>query len=341
MRQMSATLRTAVPSAGRCRVLPRRVLGLAVVFLVGALCLVVLHSRTVINSWWGRRFNGASGNMQCYPVGNMPPAGARRAAKNLTLNLQPGWRASAKQVLVDVMVFPREKQLLCTIPKAGCTVLRSLSVAQATGLHIEPKDAGGVSRVHWFAAYRQLQLKDFSDEHSAQWMGDPQWRYSAVVRHPLTRILSGYLDKLQQDQEYFRPPFKGRRVNSFREFVEVLEVEARQRPDGLDNTDEHWRTQSTYCFFRVLPRAAFDDVVRLEDADQIARLYVELFGEHGARWVTTQRRKDGTAKGTTSSHARSAAAKLEANVDEELARRVQQLYKEDYERFGYDLWPPS
>ncbi|KAK4534649.1 hypothetical protein CDCA_CDCA02G0674 [Cyanidium caldarium] len=340
MRQGLRHLKRALAYAQRCLSATRRTPVLVLVALIGLLAFASLRSRSILVGWCAHHLTGADGDVQCFQLGHTTHTRPRQLPRNFTVQLDPQWRESLKGVMVDVIAFPRDQRLLCTIPKAGSTLLRSLSLAHAVGLHLEPTNPADLTLIHPFAAKRLVQLSDFPDAYIAQLLQRPTWQYSAVVRHPLTRVLSAYLDKLQRERDFARDPFNDRPVGSFASFVRVLESVAHARPEGLNSTDEHWRPQSAFCLFRSLPREALSEVVQLEDLAAIRRVYAEWFGVYGARWATEHRRRREHGQ-ATSLHARSAATWLKAYVNEDLARRVRQLYREDYERFGYGLWPPS
>ena len=265
---------------------------------------------------------------------------AGNQAPNKTLRLPPEWRVEQKLSYVGVIVFPVKRRLLCTVPKAGCTVLRSFALLESFRVRLDPNDGANVSHIHPFAKRNLLQLGSFSDEQVTHMLESPLWEYAAVVRHPLTRLLSAYLDKVVTQQELWRRPLQNKRPESFPEFVALLEDIARRYRNNWDWVDEHWRPQSGFCLFRFLSPNVYDHVVKVENATALEELYVTMFGESGARWVQ-ERRQSNAKNAHTSVHSHAANAKLREYVDENLARRIQRLYAEDYQRFGYDLWPPE
>ncbi|KAK4529291.1 hypothetical protein CCYA_CCYA01G0148 [Cyanidiococcus yangmingshanensis] len=257
---------------------------------------------------------------------------------NLSIQLKPEWRVEQKLSYVGVIVFPKEKRLLCSIPKAACTNLRAFALRKQLNVRLDPSDAQNFTYIHPVSKRFLLQLGSLSDEQVQYALTHPDWRYAAVVRHPLSRLLSAYLDKVVGQRELWRRPLQRQPVQSFEHFVRILEDVARRYRKNWDWVDEHWRPQSGFCLFRFLPRELYDYVVKVENRSALRQLFFDMFDDDGRVWIQDQDAK-AAATHQNAAHARSANAKLRAFVDESLAKRIQRLYAEDYARFGYGLWP--
>lgn len=274
-------------------------------------------------------------------IGPATPSAAERLVNgkhNISLKLKPEWRVEQKLSYVGVIVFPKEKRLLCSIPKAACTNLRAFALRKQLNVELNPTDAQNFSYIHPVSKRFLLQLGSLSDDQVHYALTHPDWRYAAVVRHPLSRLLSAYLDKIVGQRELWRRPLQRQPVTSFEHFVSILEDVARRYRKNWDWVDEHWRPQSGFCLFRFIPRQLYDYVVKVENRSALRQLFIDMFDEDGRRWVQDQDAR-AAAHRQQAAHARSANAKLRAYVSEDLAKRIQRLYAEDYINFGYDLWP--
>lgn len=267
------------------------------------------------------------------------PGGASLA--DYLRNISDLWRKEQEGAYVGVVVFPEERRLLCTIPKAGCTAARAFALKQTRGVWLDPLDARDIHSIQPWSHENLTQIIHIRDEALlAMMLSDPSWKFGALVRHPLTRLLSGYLDKIQHGQEFTRFPLNNRHPRSFSEFVYVLEEEAKKLTPDLSLFDEHWRPQSGFCLFRMLPREFFDHIAKVDEPGSLKRFYGDMFGEPGLAWFDwTKSRADSVGRKTL--HSQSSDEQLQSHVDTAIAERVRRLYAEDYERFGYDLWPPE
>jgi len=240
---------------------------------------------------------------------------------------------------VNEIVFPEDRRLLCTIPKASCTLLRSFALVKLLNISI-PKVSGfnydDLRILHRTARDKLPQITSFSNEQLQYMLNSPEWKYAAVIRHPLPRLLSAYLDRIVTNKETFRLPLKPGRNYTLEQFISTLEDAANSDSRKMDDFDEHWQPQSSFCLFRQLPREAFDHIVDSDNDIAMSTMFQDMFGSFGSSWLQSAGRKNSSEK---AHHITSAYKKLRMYFDENLATRVQALYKEDYERFGFGHWP--
>jgi hypothetical protein len=340
-RSRRSTARLVMSSGSKWR------LALTVFFVVWSLAVAATVLNAALRSaLWGQfRDQASSWHAKSAEPGERLENGSRALPDssvfrkhNQSIQLKPEWRVEQKLSYVGVIVFPPEKRLLCSIPKAACTNLRAFALRKQLNVQLDPSDAQNFSYIHPVSKRFLLQLGSLSDEQVQYALTHPDWKYGAVVRHPLSRLLSAYLDKVVGQQELWRRPLQRQPVQSFEHFVRILEDVARRYRKNWDWVDEHWRPQSGFCLFRFLPRELYDYVVKVENRTALGQLFIDMFDEDGRAWVENQEAKK-AAHRQNAAHARSANAKLRAFVDESLARRIQRLYAEDYVRFGYGLWP--
>lgn len=134
----------------------------------------------------------------------------------------------------------------------------------------------------------------------------------SCVRNPFARVLSGYLDKIENGNPEAYPELKRLRRASFESFLHAL---ADHDPHHLD---DHFRPQHINLNY---PKVAYDAVFFLENPEAIAR-----FLEQISPGFTLER---------FSPHARSAAEKLASHYSPAALALVRDIYAKDFELFGY------
>ena len=144
-------------------------------------------------------------------------------------------------------------------------------------------------------------------------MQDPAWTKMAVVRDPLDRLRSAYLDKILSasdpqnhwlTENLFGLPFENFTSTSFSNFLSRVEVGMRH---SLDHEDRHWQRQARLCDLgRFLPyyQHVFflspDKAKRAELSDCFLRALAKIspnpeevmnfsFGDHSAHELVTHR----------------------------------------------------
>ncbi|GMH37990.1 hypothetical protein BSKO_05874 [Bryopsis sp. KO-2023] len=172
---------------------------------------------------------------------------------------------------------------------------------------------------------------------------NPAIKKMVVVRNPVNRLLSGYLDKiLKSNRLSMLPKSNGTTVTetpSFEEFVDILDSVP------IDTVDKHFRPQVTLCRMNEIP---YDMVVKYEDRQTGVRKFLESIG------MWEEFGKDGWGPHGTSAFfektesivmdygPRDLAITEEKDLSEyytaELLERVFRLYEKDFlamEHLGY------
>ncbi len=138
-------------------------------------------------------------------------------------------------------------------------------------------------------------------------------------RNPFSRILSCYLDRIvDRDESYFvlkkRIGFAGDRQPTFPEFLEMLGEE------GVLDLDTHWKPQHRNI---ALDYYDYSFIGHFED---LATEFPNLL-----RWLYGRKARLGEVRQGTA-----AASQLADHYDDHATRLVRDLYRKDFELFGYD-----
>eukprot|EP00177_Eucheuma_denticulatum_P001092 GFKZ01001989.1.p1 GENE.GFKZ01001989.1~~GFKZ01001989.1.p1 ORF type:complete len:325 (-),score=42.50 GFKZ01001989.1:1114-2088(-) len=147
----------------------------------------------------------------------------------------------------------------CLIPKNSCSYHIGL-MQRVNGV----KNYENFSVVHNATAKLDLDISRFRHKRIIQWLADPDIPRYAIVRNPLMRTLSAYLDKVEDNYE------DG--VKSPDRFERWLEEEfpkgsGKQRDARLWNP--HWRPQYHYCGFSTENVHKALTMLRFEEPEKI------------------------------------------------------------------------
>ena len=149
------------------------------------------------------------------------------------------------------------------------------------------------------------------------------------VRNPYSRLLSAYLDKIRVgylERQFVEAAEKTRSLAgktpeeevSFGDFVNMV---ATERPTEMNS---HWRIQSTHLEIR---NRQYDFIGRVERIDEDIRL---LFN-HSSQLETVTKSIGHHGR----EHKTDASFKLMDYYTPELTRKVYEIYRDDFEIFGY------
>jgi len=224
------------------------------------------------------------------------------------------------------------KMMTCFIPKCGSTVMKMMQKRQ-TGVDTwNARDARrrweGLVHVNNNATVQQLH----------EMVDGVEWLKVAVVRDPVIRCLSGYLQKIDQHEEYHYIHWKSRRKPSFEEFVQTLYSYPQIR-----RGNPHFLEQSAFCGLRNISYNFVAKVETLQDdyKELLERLDLwEMYGDSG--WG-----EDGSQsflqvfEPSANHEQRLDSSKGDAAVAErytvDLLEKVYEMYREDFDRFGYSI----
>jgi hypothetical protein len=154
-------------------------------------------------------------------------------------------------------------------------------------------------------------------------LSDEFFRFG-FVRNPYVRLLSAYLDKIQRDKPQKKLALRSLGMDetdlsqalSFGQFVQAVE---QQTPKEMDN---HWRVQAAQLFDGKM-KMHFTGKLENFDADIV---------EVDRRWF------NGSLAEQVQSvvwHKTGAQKQIENYYDADLAARVFEIYRRDFEAFGY------
>lgn len=203
-------------------------------------------------------------------------------------------------------------------PKVACTSIKKYMQDTASGeaLHYENK-----SRVHDRASSPIRPLSERSDDEVEAVFWGPVSRFT-FVRNPYARLLSGYLDKIvNNDWERGRHlPLLGFERTARPSLLEFL-VALRQRPEP--KRDIHFWTQAQLV---AAGDIAFDMIGRFECFDEdFHRLKQDFFGDSSvANYAEFGKH-----------HASGASEKISQYFGAEEIALVREIYAPDFTIFGY------
>jgi hypothetical protein len=224
---------------------------------------------------------------------------------------------------------PAHKYLYVAVGKAACTKIK-LSLHQLEGYpplengsFVHDRDRPGCAFVP--------RLTDFTNAETIEILTSPEWFRFCFVRNPYYRLFSAYKSKMLNylDPQYqpvrdeirtqWDYPIRDGRpagMVAFRDFVRY--VEDRSDPDR----DFHWRSQTAI----VMPdMIKYDLIGRMESFVQDFEQVLRRLNASAELIAAIPEPVNPTTK---LYHA--------AAYDRELASRVYDMYRNDFENFGYD-----
>eukprot|EP00803_Ostreobium_quekettii_P007041 evm.model.scf_1490.1 EVM.evm.TU.scf_1490.1 scf_1490:16200-19766(+) len=236
-----------------------------------------------------------------------------------------------KRLAKGTYVDEGHKMTMCVIAKCASTVLKMMQKRVTGDPTWDARDVQtrkrGLVRVAANAS-----VERFHDIYD-----NPQWLKVAVVRDPVLRCLSGYLQKIVQLQQYFYLHWKGSRQPTFHEYVQIL------YSHPVVRSNEHFLEQSASCGFRMLHTSFIARVETLHD--DFKELYERLgiweeFGASG--WGEDGKHSFLEVFEASANH----PARLESSAGDVAAASyytrdtlelVYKMYREDFDRFGYSI----
>lgn len=215
----------------------------------------------------------------------------------------------------NVAIFPKLGLIFNRIKKSGNTSI------VATLSEIEGKIIDDVGELK---SMRTVHAADF---HSIVMMRS--WKTLVVVRNPYNRSLSGFLEKVASGKSRngrfdFYPGFGEQSAEAFEQFLEHLkEHDYGKNRHFFRQTDLLFQNLSKYTCVAKLENLAQEIVPLLIDlgCDPIAAR--KFYSPHDLE-------KKETGKITNSS-------KRTSMISPKAKKLIQELYREDFEQFGYDM----
>lgn len=247
-------------------------------------------------------------------------------------HLKPGYVAD--QLRYSSFVSVPKRYMYFEVPKAACTQMKELLRTLEDAPPIELFTGGlWVSRRDMFVHARQNvplpSLIDLDNQTQREVLESAHFFRLTVVRNPYTRLISVWKNKVMlcepgAEEMYLQirghlPELHPKKcVVSFEEFVDYIEKHC-----DLRTCDPHWRRQVDHTFFAALN---FSCVAKMEHITEGLHEFQQHLG------VSEPLRAPGT---NVSALSHSPA------YSRDLAEKVFNLYKSDFELLGYDrsLWP--
>eukprot|EP00055_Hartaetosiga_balthica_P001691 m.138617 g.138617 ORF g.138617 m.138617 type:complete len:380 (-) comp15710_c0_seq1:54-1193(-) len=153
------------------------------------------------------------------------------------------WKEEHFSPIVD----EKHKVVVCTIAKSACTVWRKFMRRLYGYKDWNTKDER-ITHGYGGKSTGLKYLSSYSPQEAAKIMNDPTYFKAAIVRNPLTRILSAWKDKYAPGSVHNWGNIKW---DSFANSI---------HPDCRG--DEHWMAQSCFCGLR---KWEYDMIARMED----------------------------------------------------------------------------
>lgn len=278
-----------------------------------------------------------------------------RPLREFVRSLRLRFWGPAAHCLDTCLILPKQRILYAYVPKSACTsiktwLLRHSGECPDIAAQFDRADESGNKPpdAHDTMA-AQFHAKRLSARVVRAALYDDGWFRFTVVRHPLRRLVSAYLDKVVNAKSTAHaliaagqaalgypsttdryPTIDTQRSLSFREFVRALH--------GADQetVDVHFRAQA-----RLLRGLKFDHVGKIENLPaDFAAVQRALGIEAPLAWKHVREYSipvlECVADWPAERFRNVAVPPWQAFYDEVLRQSVSELYAADFERFGYE-----
>ena len=238
----------------------------------------------------------------------------------------PSWwreRKSEKDIDHDILILEKRKLIYVTNQKVACSTLK----ATLWRWYIQNPDLQfGSNQVHKRAGSPFSSPRDLGFHEFMSSINSPEYQRICFVRNPYTRLLSCYMDKINNPKKKRTLKFIQKLGFKPGENVTLAEFVERIASQSWYDADPHWRAQTEQLlwggirydfvgrfevFTRELDRLAIECDVDLRD--YVMNMFI---------------------------HAVNAERHVSSFYTEELQERVYDLYRSDFEAFGYEYTLP-
>lgn len=235
-----------------------------------------------------------------------------------------GWRSVNLHTHISLV----NRYIYVEVPKAGCGTMKAtlggmeaarLSQAAVERVQENPHDR---TKATPFLKPYQLPTDLLEDVFRSR-----KWTRFTVVREPASRLLSGYLEKIQQGLKQSEPIMAALQARgdaperaediTFAQFVDVVAAMPSREQDP------HWRRQTDHIGLEFVK---YDEIIHLEDLDQSWAKVAKLTGVPDLQDQFYCRNSTG------------ARSKVADYYTPELLISVGKAYAHDYGDLGYE--PP-
>ena len=234
-----------------------------------------------------------------------------------------GW----KSVNLHTHISLVHRYVYIEVPKAGCGTMKA-TLGGLEAARLSPAAVGRVQenphdRTRVTPFVKPYQLPPDLLEDALRGRG---WRRFTVVREPASRLLSGYLEKIQQGLKQSEPiraalieqgrdPGRAEDI-SFADFISVVAATPSREQDP------HWRRQADHLGLSIID---YDAIIHLEELDASWPRIASLVGVSDLQEEFYCRNSTG------------ASSKVSDWYTPELLGHVAQAYAVDYRAFDYSL----
>lgn len=256
------------------------------------------------------------------------PAGAGDAKKGFLL---PGIEAISLAEL-DWHTFISEKRgyIYINNPKAACSLIKQALWANELQLSEQDPDyPHDISLVH-----NKSQNPLLSPSQLECCQLERAWKYFikfAFVRHPQTRLLSAYLDKIYRGASQKRHILKvlGKSEKDLTEFVSFEDFVDAVGQQSAVEMNPHWRMQSDLIRVEFVQ---YDFIGRFENVGNDLEFILRWLYGNGRKYRLRDR--EFSRKGWAD-HRTHADCRLKEFYGRRTVDRVYQIFKKDFEWFNY------
>jgi hypothetical protein len=282
-----------------------------------------------------------------------------RHLRQFARSLRNAWRGPAPVCLKTCLYLPQARLIYAYVPKAACTSIKTwllrysgecpeiaAQFASAEQANVKPPAAHDMMRDHF-------SIKRWSEGAIRSALEDPACFKFTFVRHPLRRLVSGYLDKVVKTKApaheiiasgqraqgivkasagswWRKLQFDEQRSLTFREFVQTLHA------FDPETIDVHFRAQH-----RLLRGLKFDFVGKIEElpgnfavVQQHVRNAAQLAWRHTSDYAPTA--GECVADWSAARFRGVSSPPWQSFFDEPLQAACCELYAMDFELFDYD-----
>lgn len=241
-------------------------------------------------------------------------------------------RLGPQQMNYHFSISLKNMYFFCEVAKSGCSSAKKELWRQEM-LDVPMPEAFLKANHNPHAPFHQhMLIKPFQlgQTRFNEFIRNPSVIKWAIVRNPFTRILSGYLDKVQRNEPMFRniahQVAQMRGVQ--REAVEASSVSFEEYCQALSrfrrpiDFDQHWRPQYEHTCADIIPYTFF---AKLETLDAEAPLISRRLGLSDLTFNAGKR------------HATGSNEKIAQYYTDKTADIVRKVYAKDFQHFGYSL----
>ncbi|XP_078589153.1 carbohydrate sulfotransferase 10-like isoform X2 [Branchiostoma floridae x Branchiostoma japonicum] len=259
--------------------------------------------------------------------------------KNPTHSTLWGYSSQSYLERERIMVVDRIKTMYCFIPKTGCTTLKYLMYNLEHGTNESRSNHG----LMWIHERRYRWLKDYSKEEADMRLAT--YNKLIVVRDPLERLASAWLDKFNHDPRHVSFIKAFQRKTRMKNLTKTHTKQDRNSQDsvggkpslpfrdfiwGIANEFEvhkniHWEPFFSLC---APCQVEYDFIAHTDTLVEDLRLFLHKIGVVGKDYLLPTQRP---------SRAKTNFGTTFREVPTEDLRRIGEVYKPDFDAFGYNF----